>query len=79
VMRPAQLAGILVFNVGRRLQRIRRTAHATPRGRCFSSWNGHVGVLWSVSTRDDFGASSNTDRVSRQIARQPGCRSRPAL
>jgi len=36
VVRTAQLAGILVFNVGRPLERIGRTAHPTPGGRCFS-------------------------------------------
>src|SRR5450756_2709587 len=45
VMRTAQFAGILVLGIGRLLQRIRRAAHATPRGRCFSTGNGHVGVL----------------------------------
>ena len=45
VMRTAQFAGILVLGISRLLQCIRRAAHATPRGRCFSSWNGHVGVL----------------------------------
>src|SRR5207302_10766862 len=49
MMRAAQFAGILVLGIGRLLQRIRRTAHATPRGRCFSSGNGHIGVLKGVS------------------------------
>src|SRR5450755_622657 len=34
VVRAAQLAGILVLGIGRLLQRVRRTAHATARGRC---------------------------------------------
>src|SRR6202012_3886306 len=41
VMRTTQLAGVLVLDIGRLLQRIRRTAHASPRRRCFSSRNGH--------------------------------------
>src|SRR4029077_17568183 len=45
VMRAAKLAGILVLGIGRLLKRVRRAAHATPRGRCFSTGNGHVGVL----------------------------------
>src|SRR5882757_5692433 len=45
VVGAAQLAGILVLGIGRLLQRVRRAAHATPRGRCFSTGNGHVGVL----------------------------------
>src|SRR3954463_2599497 len=45
VVRAAQFAGILVLGIGRLLQGIRRAAHATPRGRCFSTGNGHVGVL----------------------------------
>src|SRR5436305_3040550 len=45
VVGAAQFAGILVLDIGWLLQCIRRAAHATPRGRCFSSWNGHVGVL----------------------------------
>src|SRR5436305_9376935 len=43
MMRTAQFAGILVLGIGRLLQRVRRAAHATPRGRCFSSGNGHFG------------------------------------
>src|SRR4051812_4582081 len=39
VMRAAQFAGILVLGIGRLLQGIRRAAHATPRGRCFSTGN----------------------------------------
>src|SRR3977135_1525931 len=42
VVRTAQFAGILVLGIGRLLQGIRRAAHATPRGRWFSSGNGHV-------------------------------------
>jgi len=45
MMRAAQFAGILVLNVSRLLQRVSGTAHATPRGRGFSSRNGHVMVL----------------------------------
>src|SRR5215213_10297275 len=48
VVRTAQFAGILVLGIGRLLQRVRRTAHATPRGRCFSTGNGHVGILWGI-------------------------------
>src|SRR4051812_47742201 len=53
VVRTAQFAGILVFGVGRLLERVGGTAHATPRRRCFSSRNGHIGgpcrVVWSSS------------------------------
>ena len=45
VMRTAQFAGILVFDVGRLLERIGGTAHATPRRRGFSSRNGHFNIL----------------------------------
>src|SRR4051794_36434251 len=41
VVRTAQFAGILVFDVGRALQRIRRPAHAPPRWRRFLFWHGH--------------------------------------
>src|SRR5579871_5502672 len=43
MMRAAQFAGVLVFNISRLLERICRAAHATPRGRSFSSGNGHNG------------------------------------
>src|SRR6476661_5758199 len=49
VVRTAQFAGILVLRIGRLLQRVRRAAHATPRGRCFSSGNGHNGPLGVLS------------------------------
>src|ERR1700732_3223081 len=42
MVRTAQFARILVLGIGWLLQRVRRAAHATPRGRCFSSGNGHV-------------------------------------
>jgi hypothetical protein len=42
VMGTAQLAGILVFHVGRPFQRIGRTPHPTPGGRCFSFRDSHV-------------------------------------
>src|SRR3979490_3148653 len=45
VVRAAQFPGILVLGIGRLLQRVCRAAHATPRRRCFSTGNGHVGVL----------------------------------
>src|SRR6185437_13889859 len=48
MVRPAQFAGILVFDIGRRLQRIRRPAHAAPRRRCFSLRHGHSGVLLRI-------------------------------
>jgi hypothetical protein len=41
VVRTAQFAGILVFNVGRGLQRISRTAHAALGRRGFSFRNSH--------------------------------------
>src|SRR3954452_5823630 len=49
VVRTAQFAGILVLGIGRLLERVRRAAHATPRGRCFSSGNGHNGPLGMLS------------------------------
>jgi hypothetical protein len=42
VMRAAQLAGILVFHISRPFQRIGRTTHPTPGGRCFSFRDRHV-------------------------------------
>src|SRR5205814_5339172 len=45
VVWAAQFAGILVLDISGLLQCIRRAAHATPRGRCLSSGNGHIGVL----------------------------------
>src|SRR6185437_9301843 len=45
VVRTAQFAGILVLVIRRLLQGIGRTAHATPRRRCFSSGNGHFAIL----------------------------------
>src|SRR5437899_10981780 len=45
VVGTAQFTGILILDIGWLLQSICRAAHATPRGRCFSSRNGHVGVL----------------------------------
>src|SRR6476620_3993606 len=41
VVRTAQLAGILVLDVGRGLQGIGGATHAAPRRRRFSLWNGH--------------------------------------
>src|SRR5215203_3617677 len=41
VVGAAQLAGILVLDVGRTLERIGRAAHSTPRRRGFSLRNGH--------------------------------------
>src|SRR3954449_1461739 len=41
VMRPAELAGILVLDIGRRLQRIGGTAHAPAGRRGFLLWSGH--------------------------------------
>src|SRR5712671_2437790 len=51
VMGTAQFAGILVLDIGWLLQCICRAAHATPRRRCFSSGNGHVGVLKGCGRR----------------------------
>src|SRR5262245_34089065 len=48
VVRAAQLARVLVLNVGRLLQRIRRTAHATPRGRGFFLRHGHGGNSFKI-------------------------------
>src|SRR5262250_1656988 len=42
VMRPAQLARILVLDIGRPRQRIGGAAHPPPRRRCFSFRDGHV-------------------------------------
>src|SRR6476646_9034771 len=65
VVRTAQFAGILVLGIGRLLQCVRRAAHATPRGRCFSSGNGHNGPLGVLSE-----ASSEPGRPS---AARAGC------
>src|SRR4029079_13365474 len=51
VMRPAQLAGILVLDIGRTLQRIRRTAHAPPRRRRFLFWHGHGEISSKTAAR----------------------------
>ena len=72
VMRAAQFAGILVLGISRLLQRVRRAAHATPRGRCFSTGNGHVeyplGVLSEASSETGplqrFGAGANADKAA---------------
>src|SRR5215472_2372714 len=45
VMGPAALAGILVLDVGRSLERIRRPAHPAPGGRCFSFRDSHDVLL----------------------------------
>src|SRR5260370_550527 len=42
VMRTAQLAGILVFDIGRPLERVGRAAHPTPGGRGLSFRDSHV-------------------------------------
>src|SRR4249920_1469967 len=63
VVRTAQFAGILVLGIGRLLQRVRRAAHATPRGRCFSSGNGHngpLGVLLEASSETGRPRASRT-------------------
>src|SRR2546430_7227536 len=41
VMRPAQLARILVLDIGRPRQGVGRAAHAAARRRCFSFRDGH--------------------------------------
>src|SRR4051812_29808171 len=51
VVRTAQFARILVFGVGRLLERVGGTAHATPRWRGLSSRNGHIEVLAGLSGR----------------------------
>ena len=43
MVRAAQFARILVFNVGRGFERVGRAAHAASRGRSFASGNGHRG------------------------------------
>src|SRR5712691_6279001 len=45
VVRPAQLAGILVLDVGRLRERVGGTAHPAARRRCFSFRDGHVVLL----------------------------------
>src|ERR1700753_2159189 len=45
VVRTAQFAGILVLGIGRFLKGIGRTAHPPSRRRCFSTGNGHIGIL----------------------------------
>src|ERR1044071_7386266 len=69
VVRTAQFAGILVLGIGRLLQRVRRAAHATPRGRCFSSGNGHNGPLGVLRIECFFGRSEE-----RRVGKE--CRSR---
>src|SRR4029078_13217293 len=51
VVRPARLAGILVLDIGRTLQRIRRTAHAPPRRRRFLFWHGHAEISSKTAAR----------------------------
>src|SRR3954466_9888558 len=63
VVRTAQFARILVLSVGRLLQGVRRAAHATPRGRCFSSGNGHNGPLGMLS--EGIVRSRKAQRVAR--------------
>src|SRR5262249_29915580 len=48
VMGPAQLARILVLDVGRRRQRIGGTAPPPPPRRWFSVSSGHAVLSWSV-------------------------------
>src|SRR3954451_13560144 len=57
MVRTAQFAGILVLDIGRLLDRIRRAAHAAARRRCFSSRNGHIQNPWRVWSE----ASSDKD------------------
>ena len=45
VVRTAQLTRILVLDIRRLLERIRRSAHAAPRRRGFSFWNSHGELL----------------------------------
>src|SRR5262249_53149452 len=47
VVGPAQLARILVLDIGRRRQRIGGAAHPAPRGRWFAFRNGHAVLSWS--------------------------------
>src|SRR6476661_2351228 len=44
MVRPAQLAGILVLDISRFLQGIGGTAHPATGGRGFSFWNGHCSI-----------------------------------
>src|SRR5262249_35374896 len=46
VMGPAQLARILVLDIGRPRQRIGGAAHPAPRRRCFSFRDGHAVLSW---------------------------------
>src|SRR5438552_17120188 len=56
MMRPPQLAGILVFDIGRLLQRVGGAAHAASRRRGFSSRNGHNRIILNRGTAASAGA-----------------------
>ncbi|AHY55375.1 hypothetical protein BJS_04903 [Bradyrhizobium japonicum SEMIA 5079] len=45
MVRTTELAGVLVFHIGRLLDGVCRAAHATTRRRGFSSRNGHFNIL----------------------------------
>src|SRR6201988_5528349 len=45
VVRTAQLARVLVLDIGGLLQRVGGAAHATARRRGFSAGNGHLSIL----------------------------------
>src|SRR5690606_13343323 len=51
VVRTPQFAGILVLDIGRALEGIRRTAHAAPGRRRFLLWHGHDGDLLEPTAR----------------------------
>src|SRR3954464_14256762 len=51
VVRATQLTGILVLDIGRALQRIRRPAHAAPRRRRFSFRHGHGEISSKTAAR----------------------------
>src|SRR5271169_4793848 len=50
MMGPAQLTGILVFYIGRLLQRVGGTPHAASRRRCLLLRHGHGGLLAFLDT-----------------------------
>src|SRR6187549_724935 len=58
VVRTAELAGVLVLNVGRLLKRVGRTAHAAAGGRGFSFRNSHGGLLHGARAPEAAGRSN---------------------
>src|ERR1044071_433831 len=59
VVRPAQLAAVLVLDIGRRLQRIGGTAHTAPGRVGFSLRHGHDGDLLTTAAAVEGAAHAN--------------------